>query len=373
MEDLFDIDSVDITSLESTEDSTEIEAVPTEEEYWKFPKDALASFLQLASQFSWRSGRDLTSKSVSLSTSEDRTQLICRATDFDSYLSVKIPLQSPNPISTTVIFPTSTLLKCIPQCPKTMVLKKDAFLVMGQWVGIESIILDPTLFINSDPIDQKGDIHLPSISSIIPIASSATVPRDRNIRFYTDSIQSTCLWTELRIPFTSPVDFLLSAREATLLKSLGKDLSLGVTHSDIPRLVLQTPTITLWILYREPESKDSAPVLPDWSIQVEQSSLSQLVSLSESLPSSTGLLQFQYTQEQGFVVTYTSKLSNNPFTLPVEVNGSPEPLSPSMVQTKILKLYLKSLTEKVLDISWDSSTLFFRIPQCTVALKWEAQ
>ena len=371
MEDVYDMDSVDTQATEDNNSVQDVEDVPTIEEYWSFPKEDLASFLQLASLFSWRGGRDLTAKSVSLSTSDDGTHLICRATDFDSYISVKIPLKSDNPITQIVIFPTTTLLKCIPQCSKTMVLKKDAFLVKGQWVGIEPVVLDPHLFINSDPIIQMGELHIPSLTSLIPIASSSTIPRDRNIRFYKDYIQSTYLWTEIRIPFSSSMDFILSAREASLVKSIGRDINLGITHADIPRLVIQSPTTTLWIIHREPETKNTDISLPEWSLQMDSSELSRLVSMSESLPSSTGILQFEYAND--FIITYTSKLTNNPFVIPVQITGTPTQLSPSNIQAKILKMYIKSLSDKYINVSWDSTSLFFQCSQCTVALKWEAQ
>ena len=372
MDDIFDLDSVNLEALSEGEEEVVIEAVPTEEEYWKFPTDALASFLQLASQFSWRSGRDLTSKSVSLSTSEDRTTLVCRATDFDSYLSVKIPLQSSKPISTTLIFPTSTLIKLVPLSPKSMVMKKDAVLIMGQWVGVETTILDPHSFIQEDPVEMSGNITLPNLSSVIPIANSASVPRDRNIRFYKDSIQSTCLWTELRIPFNSPVSFTLSSRETNLLTKLGKELKVGVTQSDLQRLVFESPTTTLWLLYREPDTQESSIDTPDWKLQIEHPALSKIVAMSETLPSSSGLLQFQYTNQ--FIVTYTSRLSNTPFTLSSVSTGTPTQLQPSTVQTKILKLYLKPLNSDTLYISWDSTALYLSNSDSSVkvSMKWEA-
>lgn len=364
------MDNIENNSMQET--LIEQVEVPTDEEYWQFPTDSLSSFLQLASQFNWRSGRDITAKSVSLCTSSDNTKLVCRATDFDSYLEAMIPLNSSRPITQTLVFPTATLQKCIPQCNKTMVMKKDAFLVMGQWVGIESVSIDPNLFINNDQIEQKGDIHIPSLAAIIPIVSSASVPRDRNIRFYSDSIQTTCLWTELRIPFTSPLQFTLNARQATLLKTLGKDLRIGLTKADIPRIVIQSDEYTLWFLHREPDIGLSQVTIPEWSIKIDYEILSRIVSLSESHPASTGLLQFAYSDN--LTITYTSKLSNNSFEIPMELNGSPSSLSPSMVQTKILKMYLKSLDPKgeSLNISWDSSSLFFYSSSCTVMLRWEA-
>ena len=346
------MDNIENNSMQET--LIEQIEVPTDEEYWQFPTDALSSFLQLASQFNWRSGKDITAKSVSLCTSSDNTKLVCRATDFDSYLEAMIPLNSTKPITQTLIFPTVTLQKCIPQCNKTMVLKKDAFLVMGQWVGVENISIDPNLFINIIPI--------------VSLASSASVPRDRNIRFYSDNIQITYSWTELRIPFNSPIPFMLNARQAALLKTLGKDLRIGITKADIPRIIIQSEGYTLWFLHREPDTGLPQIQIPEWSIKIDYETLSKIVSLSESHPASTGLLQFAYSDK--LTITFTSKLSNNSFEIPMELDGTPSPLSPSMVQTKILKMYLKSLDPKGegLGISWDSASLFFFVVAETLTI-----
>lgn len=350
-----------------------IESVPTEEEYWQFSSDALSSFLSLASQFGWRSGSDLTSKSVSLTTSEDKEAIIARATDFDSYLEMKIPLTSTRPISSTLVFPTTSLQKTIQQCGKVVVMKKDSFLFMGKWIGIESVSLDPSSYIQSDSVEYKGNVSLPILSTLIPIASSASVPRDRNIRFYTDSIQSTCLWTELKIPFESPIPFIFSAREVSLLTKIGKDIKIGITQSDLPRLVFKSSTSTLWILYRSPEKETNKIEIPDWFIRIEYNQFAKIVSLSDSQSSSSGLLQFQYSKEDQFIVTYTSRLNNASFTLSAESEGEPDVLEPASIQTKILKMYIKPLTSPTLKISWDKTAFYIANNDSSVivSLKWE--
>ena len=315
----------------------------------------------------------MTAKSVSLTTSEDKDAIIARATDFDSYLEVKIPLTSTRPISSTLIFPTTSLQKTIQQCGKVVVMKKDSFLFMGKWIGIESVVLEPSAFIQSDPVEYKDNITLPNLTNLVPIASSASIPRDRNLRFYKDFIQTTCLWTELRIPFKSQIPFILSAREASLLAKMDKDIRIGITQSDLPRLVFKSSSSTLWVLYRSVEEETSKIEMPDWFIRTEYNQFAKIVSLSDTQSSSSGLLQFQYSEQNQFIVTYTSRLNNASFILSTEAEGDPNIMEPSSIQTKILKMYIKPLLSPTLKISWNNQVLYIANNDSSVivALRFE--
>ena len=379
-QDIFDLNDVDLDQIADSQDSNEgiIEAIPTDDPYWQIPSSELAIFLQLASLFSWRSGRDLTSKSVSLTTSTDKAFLECRATDFDTYLLYKIPLTGQKPIPQCLIFPTSTLVKLVKLCPKHLVIKQGqgspSSLILGQWVEIEPIILDPSLYINTDPIQPKGQFEVPKLlSSLIPIASSAVVPKDRNLQFFTEALQCTYLWSTIQVESPTPVSFILSARESNLLKALSSDtIQLGITESDLPRLSLSTERSTLLLIHRKPENPITQFNFPEFYIEIDPSILHSLVQLSETLPSSSGLLQFQYTETDGMIITYCSKLSNTPYTVSCNTHGKPTALDPSMLQTKILKQLLKPLGNKPIKLSWDSTTLFVQSEEAKLSIQFES-
>lgn len=379
-QDIFNLDDVDLDQIADTSDSDDgiIEAIPTDDPYWKISSSELAIFLQLASLFSWRSGRDLTSKSVSLTTSADKAYLECRATDFDTYLLYRIPLIGQNPIKQGIIFQTSTLVKLIKLSPKHLVIKQGqgspSSLILGQWVEIEPIILDPSLYINSDTVQVKGTFKIPKLlTSLISITSSAVVPKDRNLQFYTDALQCTYLWSTLQINAETPIPFILSSRESTLLKSLVSDnIQVGITESDIPRLSFSTDRVSLLLIHRTPESPINQFDLPEFDVEVDPSTLHSLVQLSETLPSSSGLLQFQYTQSDGMVITYCSKLSNTNYSVSCNIHGKPVNLVPSMLQTKILKQLLKPMDNKSIKLSWNESTLFIQSEEAKLSIQFES-
>lgn len=371
-DDIFNLNEVDLDQLV---DPTE--GIPTNDPYWQIPSQDLSLFLQLASLFSWRTGRDLTSKSVSLEPSPDGSVLECRATDFDTYLTFRIPLTAEVPISNCLIFPTSTLSKLLKLCPKRLVIKQGsgspAALILGQWVEIEPIVLDPSVFMNLDPVTKNGIITLPNLSNIIPIASSAAIPKDRNLSFYSNAVQCTYLWSILHVPFDTPVPFIVSAREASLLKALQSDnIELGITQSDLPRLSLSTPKATILLIHRKPESSITQLDLPNFTVQVDPLVIHTLVQLSETLPSSSGSLQFEYSGQTGLVITYCSKLSNTSYKISCNIEGSPTDLQPSILQTKMLKQLLKPMGNAPFCLSWNNETLFVQADNIKLSLKFES-
>lgn len=376
---LFNFNDDDMSQAEEVQDmlDSSVEKVPTEDPYWILPSSELSSFLQLASLFSWRSGRDLTSKSVSLTTSSDKFYVECRATDFDNYLLYRIPITVEKPIPQCLIFPTATLLKIIKLCPKTFIIKQGegspCALILGQWVELESLILDPSLYLNNDPIQTQGQFYIPKLlTNLIPIVSSAVIPKDRNLYFYPSTLQCTYLWATLQVNSSTPVPFILSAREASLLKVLSNGIiTVGLTESDLPRLSLSTEQVNLLIIYRKPESSYTSLDFPDFSLEVDPASLYSLVQLSETLPSSSGILQFQYNQSEGMIITYCSKLSNTVYNIPCNIQGTPTELNPSMLQTKILKQLLKPLGNSVIKLSWSTSTLFIQSGDVKLSILFE--
>lgn len=345
--------------------------------YWKIPTSELNSFLTLASLFSWRTGRDLTCKSVCLSLSQDRSYLECRATDFDTHLMFKIPILSTNPITKTLIIQTSSLLKLVKLSSKELVIRyKDdvsGVMILGQWVDVDTVDIDPSLYKKEDPVMIKGSFSIPKVlNTLIPLVSSATIPRDRNLSFYSSVLQCTYLWSTLHVSLATPIPFIISSREASLIKNLpSSEVSLGITESDLPRLSFSTDKISLLLIYRKPESDLNSFNIPDFKVCLDYGILQSLIQLSETLPSSMGLLQFKYNKDSGFIITYCSKLSDTEYPISCDIIGDPIELPSSTIQTKTLRQLIKPLCNGLLALSWDLTTLYVQSSESRISIRFE--
>lgn len=372
-----DIDIFNLNfDLEQTQpDSGCGDDVFTEDPYWKVDSVQLRQFLQLASSFTWRVGRDLTSKSVSIGYNEGN--LICRATDFDSYLEYKIQNLSDKPILNTLIFPTATLLK-VASITSFFILKQSTegifILLFGKWIPLESVDLDSSQYINEDPIEEHGCFTIPdNMSQLYQISSSAMIPKDRNIVFTPNLIQSTLLWSviQLSIDSTLSLSWVLTSREALLLKAFKTSVSVGVTKSDLPRIVLSSPTCKLYFIHRIPESNVIDIILPDNGIRVMKSGINDLVAMSDNLPNSLGKLLFKY--DNHLMITYCSKICDTEYTIPsTAITTSPASLKEAAIQCTMLKQVMKVFSSSILSLYWDDSSLYLKDEGVEARILFEA-
>ena len=364
-EDLFDLESVDISALPSTSLQGELE-IPTEDPYLSISSSHLSQFLQLASKFSYKSGLDPVSKSVSISVSPSKDSVICRATNFDSYLEVELPLNKPSntPIDHALIFYTSTLMKLIKLSDDFITFsQKDstqlpAILVMGEWVPVEPVTLDPNLFINQDPVVNEQGVEPPPLKDLISIASSGVSPKNRMISVTKTGIVLTHLFSVIQLPYTSPITYSLTSTEAGIVKALtanAQSLTISLTESDLPRLVFKTPLAKLCLIHRVPEQVPESD-LPRFSVSFNVSALTQILRLSENLPSSTGNIQFKY--DNGLFITFLSKLAQTQFPIQTECLGNVVPLNSSTIQSKVLAMMFKPLVSEGLSLTWNNTTLY---------------
>lgn len=381
MEEIFNLDSIDLNQLP---DDTALlsSSIPTSNPYWKIPTASLLEFLSLASQFSWKSGRDLTSKSVLLSTSEDGQSLELRATDFDSYLLYSIPLETPAP-KASFIFQTSSLIKILKLSSKTTVIAWEpnsegvnipSILFSSQWVELSPLSLNSSSFLCLDPIQPSlGNLDLSSIPKFSSIASSATLPKDRLIHIHPTLTEVSYLWSTLQSPSTSPISFDLSSRETLLLKYLDSKPSISLTTSDIPRIVLSDSHITLWLIYRKPDPDESFPITPpSFSLTIDPSSILRLCQLSEVFPTSSGLLSFQFSNSE-FSIIFSTSTKSTTFSIPyTQVGDSIPNLNPSVFQSKILKILLKPIQSSPIQLSWTEEHLYLSSPTFSVVSSWES-
>ena len=104
MDPISDIDAFNLDQfvLDSSTDlgSSGEDLVPDGCQYLSVQTQPLSKFLSLASQFGWRSSKDFIPKSVLLD--PDGTDIVCRATDFDSYLTQSIS-RSLRSVNTTMV------------------------------------------------------------------------------------------------------------------------------------------------------------------------------------------------------------------------------------------------------------------------------
>ena len=388
MDDLFDLNSLemgqDTSDLEDGSgvdmETDLIQAIPTQDPYWKVSTQELVTFLSLASAFGWKSGRDLTSKSVCLKSEGEI--LHCYATDFDSYIHYTIPIQtqSPTQANAVLIFPSSTLLKLVRLCGKYTVIRTDptpSLLFTSQWEEIEALNLSPSSFINSDSTQVQGEMTFPNLAKRVSILSSAQYPKDRSMIFTPTFIHQTYLWSTFQssIESTLPFSFELSFRDISLLHfQPGSKVTISLTkNTDLPRIQFSQDNLSVLLLFREPENIPTKISALSSQVSVDPSFIEPLTTLSEILPSSSGHLTLAYTQEAGLQLTLL-KTSTSPTTYSIpfsQVSEAPQSLPPSKLQAKLLKMAIKTIPSSSVLLSWDSQSFVLQGGDSMVSSLWE--
>ena len=367
MDDFFNIPMEDFENEEVAEE-TQIE---TENPFFSISTVQLLKFLQLAEKFAWRTGRDLTSKSVTLTLTEDKSTVLCRATDFDNYLTYKISVlnTSSQKLDDTLIFSTKTLKRLCDMCRKfkgnTTIMKglndsNPSILIMGQWVTVETVETEASLYINNDAI--KDTYTLPSIklSSLIPVVAVGANPKDRQINVFSDNISMSYLWSKIRIKNTSPIEYVLTAREAKMLEyiiSKSDSMEVFLTNSDLPRIGFSTDIATLLMIYRKPEPLKMYIPEHSFHIEIDASILNKIIQISDTL-SQNATSQIMLEFNEHFICTVVSSLSSTPYTIPSLNVGRVPTLSKVPVQTALLKNALMPITSDNVSIFWNETTLY---------------
>lgn len=380
MDPMSDIDAFNLDQfvLDSGTDlgSSSEDLVPEGCEYMSIQTQPLGKFLSLASQFGWRSSKDLVPKSVLLD--PDGEDIVCRATDFDSYLTQTISNLSKLPMKDSIAFPTSLLLRLVKLCPSHLILarieSRVKALVMGQWVEIEPLVLDPSSFVLVGNVVKKGDAILPMMDKLSSIAASGKLPMDRKLTVMKDAVLAKSYFSSVRVSAKSPMEFVINnARTATMLSKLGDKLHLSVVEGDITRLQFSSDSQSLSILMEDPlenvEDNSSVPRFMSINISV----LHQLLALSTILPTSSGMLLFESDTVHPLMITYCSRLSNTTFPIKVDMLHTPSKLTPSTIQTSVLVSMIKPLSGDKVDVGWDDTRLYLSQDDIIVALAFDTK
>lgn len=376
MDELFELEQ------ELNETNEEEEIIQTDNPFFSIPTKPFIKFLQVATKFAWRTGRDLTSKSVTLTLDDNKENVICRATDFDNYFSLSIPVlkTSNQSLKEPLILNTQNLIKFIRLCKNSITFMRGLdgsnphILVCGQWVQVEPIETESSIYINNDIIGDKYNTTLPVLANLISVVSSGTNPKDRVINFTNKGIYLSHFWSMINVEYESPIDFTLTEREASILRFMtngdkDRDITIFKTNSDLARIGFMTPTATFLIIHRTPENVKDIKFDTKFSIEVETSLLNKIVKISEDIPTSSNKLGFKYNN--GFSIIVKSTLSSISYPIPVLKHGVIPELETSIIQTSTVANLLKPITEDVVNITWNENKLYISSPSVKISLEIE--
>ena len=221
--DAMDLDSLDDLILEDADLSSfgEIDTdIPFP--HVRIQTKQLQGLLRIAKLLSMASGRDVVSKSVSFHVEEGR--LVCRATDFDSYLVQKFDLlNDENVLEDDFVIPIDILTKLSKACPATIAILKDEeglkMRLAGGDIILETYTVPLEKFSLRDQFERISEVEAPSLLATIramgPIVTSAVNPTERRIVFKKGNAYASYMWAlvtsigdypQLRTQGEGPVD-----------------------------------------------------------------------------------------------------------------------------------------------------------------------
>lgn len=289
------------------------------EPHLSFPLSEFSKFLNLAKFFSWNHGRDLVSRSVFLEV--EGGEVVCRATDLESFLEYRIPLtDTDNLLEEGLVLHADLLSKILRASYKTVAIRKVStglqFRVIGGWVPLESVILDGSVYIKHGACVKQGEmdsfLYRDVLNSFVPFTNSAIAPQDRTIRFHSDAAYVSFMWASASYK-GSFVPHVLRVREAGFLRSLLSDISDPVTVSrisgEVPYIVFECPVFKFSTLEVSSDVSDRILTQPSSYLVTDMSHLVRLVSLSVEMPSSLGMLGLSYDGE--FRINLYNRLEKN--------------------------------------------------------------
>lgn len=342
----------DLENLELPPDQSDFGTLSTEigEPHISISGKEFVKFLSLAHHFAWNSGRDLVAKSVMFSVSSGK--LICRATDLDSYLEYELELLNvENVITRNLIISTDLLIKFVKAAQQTISIKEENqqlyFQVIGGWVPLEEVVLDPNVFICKDSFMQCGSVGesllKDTLTRTIPFIQAAVSPQDRCIRFTKNGAETSYMWAKSLI-HGEFVPTILKLRDAIFLKNLlnsqDESLIISRTNSDVKRVVYQGSNFRYFNLEVEFDYTEMDSVKDFSGVVVDFNQLSKLIALSSELPSSLGKVEFIY--DEGLKINVKNKIQlSTLIDLSGKVEGIVTPFSGKVIQSRLLNVLLR--------------------------------
>lgn len=320
----------------------------------------LQSFLRMAKLLSAASGRDVVSKSVSFHVENHR--LVCRATDFDSYVSQSFEiLNDTNVLEEEFVIPIDILMKLAKACPSTtaILLDEEGFKMRlaGGDIILETYTVPLDKYLMSDGYDKVAETEAVDLAYVIqaltPIVSSAANPSERRIVFTKDYALASYMWAVAKIPGVF-ADFDLRIKDLAVLKILlrGVEGTVQVNktkdEAKVPRTVITgddfeyaTLGSTIEISHVTVNQLESVTGVPGVHIDLVQ--LFKMVEVSADLPYSIGRIGLNYDSDGVSLAIKTKKGRDSIFSLSGSQEGAIKTLDEEIqVQSKLLRILLRS-------------------------------
>lgn len=316
------------------------------------------NYLRVAKMFSASSGRDMVSKSVHLSVEDG--QLLCRTTDYDSYLTYKMEiLNEENVLNEEVVIPIDILQKLTKASPANVAIIRDGndwkMRIAGGDILLETLSIAKEKFLLQDEFEKKADVDaeqlLQTLRALTPIIQAAVTPTERRILCRRGKATASYMWAVITSPGDYP-DTELKVKDTQILKPLltGQEGNVTVLQSkgEILRSQLRTPVFTYTSLTSTVESSEQllnqleeASNQPGTHVDLLQ--LFKMVELSADLPYSTGKIGLNYDDEGISLAIKTKKGSDSKFSIPGSPDGRTQPIAKELVmQAKLLRVLLRA-------------------------------
>lgn len=316
------------------------------------------TYLRVARMFSASSGRDMVSKSVHLST--EGNTLVCRTTDYDSYLSYNMEiLNEENVLTDEVVIPIDILQKLTKASPANIAIIKDGndwkMRIAGGDIALETLSIAKEKFCLTDTFEKKADVDaeqlLSTLRALTPIIQAAVTPTERRILCRKGKAIASYMWAIVSSPGDYP-DTEIKVKDTQILKPLltGLEGTISVSQStgEILRTQLQTQRFTYTSLTSTVESSEQlmnqleeATNQPGTHVDLIQ--LFKMVELSADLPYSTGKVGINYGDEGLELAIKTKKGSDSMFSIPGSQDGRTQRLNKELImQAKLLRVLLRA-------------------------------
>lgn len=352
------LSSADLSDFGEVDDSVDYPHI-------KVATKAFKEVLKVAKLISATGGRDIISKSVCLIPDKDNGKLICRATDFDSYVEKTVELLNvDNVLTESVQVTTDILIKLSKATPvNTIIYKKDDTFYIRLYGG--DMVLETNSFADnkfefSDKVDKKSTFTSIDFYSMIKdlstVVSSAVNPVERRIVCQPNFSYASYMWALVQV-VKDFGNFDLKIKDINILRSLllnkseepvsfyktedSNPVQRGVIEGDDFKYAFLLSDTTPTALIDKVKS-----VSTDSGVFVDFIQFYKMVELAAELPYATGRISLNYNDEGIEVVLFTKK-GNNTFTISGSIEGTPSPLAkPFEVQAKLLRVVLRTFATK---------------------------
>lgn len=365
-----DFDNMTLSSLGSEEEflaATDLSNYGEVNDTCEYPHikvatKSLRELLKVATQITTAAGRDLISKAVNITV--ENGEAVFRVTDFENYLSRKLPiLNQENVLKEVISIPVEVLVKLIKAAPVNTVIyvKDDEVMIrlVGGEMPLETINADNGKFQYLDEVIFKKTVSAPALYSVLKdfggIISSAVSPSERRVVFTEKMACASYMWAII----TAPGDFYpmdMKIKDLAILKTLltgsSEDLKVYETTDDVKvkRVVIESNAFKYAFMISDLGVSESLLNRMDQIItapgtHVDFVQFYKMVELSADLPYSIGKLGVNMDPESSSLVLAmkTKKSDDSIFLIPGATSDKLVRLAKDFaLQAKLMKIVLRS-------------------------------